>query len=190
MTRLKPLKDVLPPEITYDEIRLVVAHLRRQAGKERYSRGAGKLSFGKSFCRISSGAHAIRHSDPAISIPGQHQSRQALASAARCVPALQMAHSVLRHGGLPFVHSREYRFGAQSENLLQFVPNDGDDLIVGEMPDVLRISIPRRSSAGVRDRQERDAGTCCARRLRPADVCLRCAEQGIQIQEEASGRTS
>ncbi len=27
---LKPLKDSLPPEITYDEIRLVVAHLRRQ----------------------------------------------------------------------------------------------------------------------------------------------------------------
>jgi len=27
--RLRPLKDVLPPEITYDEIRLVVAHLRR-----------------------------------------------------------------------------------------------------------------------------------------------------------------
>ena len=28
--RLKSLKDVLPPEVTYDEIRLVVAHLRRQ----------------------------------------------------------------------------------------------------------------------------------------------------------------
>lgn len=28
--RLKPLKDALPPEITYDEIRLVMAHLRRQ----------------------------------------------------------------------------------------------------------------------------------------------------------------
>jgi ATP-dependent DNA helicase RecQ len=27
--RLKPLKDVLPPEITYDEIRLVLAHLKR-----------------------------------------------------------------------------------------------------------------------------------------------------------------
>ena len=29
LERLKPLKDVLPPEITYDEIRLVVARLRR-----------------------------------------------------------------------------------------------------------------------------------------------------------------
>src|SRR5262252_1186361 len=28
--RLKPLKDVLPPEVTYDEIRLVLAHLRRR----------------------------------------------------------------------------------------------------------------------------------------------------------------
>jgi hypothetical protein len=27
---LKPLKDVLPPEITYDEIKLVVAGLRRE----------------------------------------------------------------------------------------------------------------------------------------------------------------
>ena len=28
--RLKPLKDILPPEVTYDEIRLVVARLRRE----------------------------------------------------------------------------------------------------------------------------------------------------------------
>ena len=30
LTRLKPLKDVLPPEITYEEIRLVLARLRRE----------------------------------------------------------------------------------------------------------------------------------------------------------------
>ncbi|HKU25434.1 MAG TPA: helix-turn-helix domain-containing protein, partial [Candidatus Sulfotelmatobacter sp.] len=30
--RLKPLKQMLPPEITYDEIRLVVASIRRQNG--------------------------------------------------------------------------------------------------------------------------------------------------------------
>ena len=29
MDRLKPLKDILPPEITYDEIKLVVGKLRR-----------------------------------------------------------------------------------------------------------------------------------------------------------------
>ncbi len=33
VTRLKPLKDVLPPEITYDEIRLVVAKLKIESGR-------------------------------------------------------------------------------------------------------------------------------------------------------------
>jgi ATP-dependent DNA helicase RecQ len=32
MDRLKPLKDVLPPEITYDEIKLVVGKIRREQG--------------------------------------------------------------------------------------------------------------------------------------------------------------
>src|SRR6202044_3566910 len=30
MDRLKPLKDILPPEITYDEIKLMVGKLRRE----------------------------------------------------------------------------------------------------------------------------------------------------------------
>src|SRR5215469_2012035 len=33
--RLKPLKDVLPPEVTYDEIRLVLAHLRHQQLRDK-----------------------------------------------------------------------------------------------------------------------------------------------------------
>jgi ATP-dependent DNA helicase RecQ len=33
LERLKPLKDVLPPEVTYDEIRLVLARLRRERGQ-------------------------------------------------------------------------------------------------------------------------------------------------------------
>jgi len=37
MERLKPLKDALPPEITYEEIRLVVARLRREASKKTRS---------------------------------------------------------------------------------------------------------------------------------------------------------
>ncbi|MCU1301335.1 MAG: ATP-dependent helicase, RecQ family [Candidatus Sulfotelmatobacter sp.] len=32
--RLKPLKDILPPEVTYDEIRLVVGRLRREQGQK------------------------------------------------------------------------------------------------------------------------------------------------------------
>ncbi len=35
LERLKPLKDALPPEITYDEIRLVVTRLRREANRNR-----------------------------------------------------------------------------------------------------------------------------------------------------------
>jgi ATP-dependent DNA helicase RecQ len=30
LERLKPIKEALPPEITFEEIRLVVAHLRRE----------------------------------------------------------------------------------------------------------------------------------------------------------------
>ena len=35
LERLKTLKDALPPEITYDEIRLVVARLRRDGNRNR-----------------------------------------------------------------------------------------------------------------------------------------------------------
>jgi ATP-dependent DNA helicase RecQ len=35
LDRLKTLKDVLPPEITYDEIRLVVARVRRERGQSK-----------------------------------------------------------------------------------------------------------------------------------------------------------
>jgi ATP-dependent DNA helicase RecQ len=35
LERLKPLKDVLPPEITYEEIRLVLAWMRRALGQNK-----------------------------------------------------------------------------------------------------------------------------------------------------------
>ena len=34
LERVTPLKDALPPDFTYDEIRLVVANLRRRSGGE------------------------------------------------------------------------------------------------------------------------------------------------------------
>jgi ATP-dependent DNA helicase RecQ len=37
LERLKTLKDALPPEITYDEIRLVVSHLRCEASRKKTS---------------------------------------------------------------------------------------------------------------------------------------------------------
>ena len=43
--RIKPLKDALPPEITYEEIRLVAAHLRleRENKSEALSTGTGEI---------------------------------------------------------------------------------------------------------------------------------------------------
>ncbi len=35
MERLKPLKDILPPEVTYDEIKLVVGRLRREQSRSK-----------------------------------------------------------------------------------------------------------------------------------------------------------
>ena len=35
LEKLKPLKDVLPPEVTYDEIRLVIAHLRARKVQDK-----------------------------------------------------------------------------------------------------------------------------------------------------------
>jgi len=35
LERLRPLKDSLPPEVTYDEIRLVVAHLRHEKSRSK-----------------------------------------------------------------------------------------------------------------------------------------------------------
>ena len=35
LDRLRPLKDALPPEVTYDEIRLVVARLRREQSQAK-----------------------------------------------------------------------------------------------------------------------------------------------------------
>jgi hypothetical protein len=35
LERLKTLKDALPPEITYEEIRLVLARLRREASQKK-----------------------------------------------------------------------------------------------------------------------------------------------------------
>ena len=37
LKRLKPLKDSMPPEITYEEIRLVVARLRRESSRKKIS---------------------------------------------------------------------------------------------------------------------------------------------------------
>ena len=44
LERLKPLKDALPPEITYEEIRLVVARLRREQQSQTESRDSASIT--------------------------------------------------------------------------------------------------------------------------------------------------
>jgi uncharacterized protein YpbB len=41
LDRFTPIKEVLPPDFTYDEIRLVVANMRRRRGGEDQSMAAG-----------------------------------------------------------------------------------------------------------------------------------------------------
>ena len=55
------------------------------------------------------------------------------------IQPFEMSHAVLRHRRLPLVDAREERLGAQSENLLQFIAHDSDDLAVGAGPDNFRV---------------------------------------------------
>lgn len=48
-----------------------------------------------------------------------------------------MAHSVLRHGGLPAVDFGEKRPGAQAKDFLQVFSDDGDDFCVASLGDTL-----------------------------------------------------
>src|SRR5579864_262083 len=91
------------------------------------------------FCGVAAGADAVGDADPAIGVPSESEAGQLLAQAFDALEAIEMSDTVLRHGGLPFVHTSEKRLGAQAENLLQFVADDAYDLLVGERPDVFRI---------------------------------------------------
>ena len=50
-----------------------------------------------------------------------------------------MTNTILRHRGFPFVDTGEQWLGAQSDDLLQFIAHDSDDLIVRERSYVLGI---------------------------------------------------
>ena len=60
-------------------------------------------------------------------------------SANDAVEAIEMADFVLRHSGLPFIGAGEQGRGAEADDLLQFGANDGDDGVVGEIPDIFGV---------------------------------------------------
>src|ERR1700733_15730115 len=47
-----------------------------------------------------------------------------------------MADAILRHGRLPFIYAGEEGRGSEADDLMQFGANDGDDGVVGKIPDI------------------------------------------------------
>ncbi len=45
----------------------------------------------------------------------------------------------MRHGRFPFIDAGEEGQGAEAENLLQFVANNRDDGVIGEIPELFSI---------------------------------------------------
>ena len=90
-------------------------------------------------CSVLSGADAIWDADAAVAVAGEGESGQLLAQALDAVEAVEMADAILRHGGLPFIDAGEERRGTQAKDLLQFVADDGDDCIVGKLPDIFGV---------------------------------------------------
>jgi len=90
--------------------------------------------------RVAATTQAIWYAYAAVAVAGESERRQLLAEALDTIEALQMADAVLGHGELPLINPGEEWPGAEanSEDLLQFVADDGDDGVVGELPDVFR----------------------------------------------------
>ena len=96
------------------------------------------------FGRLAPGADAVRHANAAISIPRKREAGQLLAQSFDAIETVEMSDAVLRHRRLPSVDARKQRLGAQAgdlrtQNLLQFVAHDSDNLLVAQRPDTLRI---------------------------------------------------
>jgi len=68
-----------------------------------------------------------------------------VAEALDAVEALEMAHTVLGHGRLPFVDAGEERRGTEAQDLLQFVADYGDDGVVGKLPDIFCVRSPEEA---------------------------------------------
>ena len=91
------------------------------------------------FCGLLAGADAVRDADAAVAISGEGESGQVLAQAFDAVETFEMPHAVLGHGGIPFVDAGEKRCGAQAQDLLEFAAHDGNDGVVGKVPEVCSV---------------------------------------------------
>src|ERR1700722_9459028 len=100
---------------------------------------------------IATGTYAIGHADTTVAVTGESDAGQQLTQALHAVETIEVSDAVLRHGRFPFVDTGEERLGAQAANLwtqdlLQFVAHDADDLIVAERPDLFRIPSGKKAT--------------------------------------------
>jgi hypothetical protein len=82
------------------------------------------------------GADAVGDAYASVAVAGEGQFRKLVAETLDAVQAFEVADAVLGHGGLPFVDAGEEWHGTEAQDLLQFVPDHGDDGVVGFVPDV------------------------------------------------------
>ena len=84
--------------------------------------------------------------DAVVAVAGESEIGQLLAQVLDAVETIEMSDGLLRDGRLPFVDAAEEWLGLQSQNLLQFVADDSNNLIVGESPDIFRILSSKKAS--------------------------------------------
>src|SRR5580693_8732941 len=64
--------------------------------------------------RVAARADAVWHADAAVGVARERESGHLPAQVVDSIEAIQMSHTILRHGGLPFVDAGEKRLGAQT----------------------------------------------------------------------------
>ncbi len=96
--------------------------------------------------RFLRGTDAVGDADTAVGVAGQGEAGKLLAEALDAPQAVKVSDAVLRHGRLPQVDTGKQRRSSQTENLLQFVAHDADDLVFAEGPQILRISSGKKTS--------------------------------------------
>src|SRR5262249_30980435 len=90
------------------------------------------------FYGIAPRPHAVGNSNSSKSIAGQGQSGNLLPQSINFLKPPEMAYAVLSHGGFPSINAGKARLSTKSDNLLQFVADGPDQLLIGQGPNLFR----------------------------------------------------
>ena len=109
-----------------------------------------ELCFCELFRRVAAGAHAVGNADTPVGVACKRDAGQLLPQAFDAIETIEMSDAVLRHGRLPLVDARKQRLLSQAgdlrtQDLLQFVAHDSNDLLIGKRPHIFRV--PSREKA-------------------------------------------